>query len=109
MAARIMNCRSHPSCASICCTFDKVLVNLPPNAGVTLIVTESGRIIDHTGGGGVVFVVDLYSPFPGATQLPPGAQLLQQRIVELGWQPVAIAGGHGGSIAYGDFTALLGP
>lgn len=60
-------------------------------------------------GGGVVFVVDLYSPFPGATQLPPGAQLLQQRIVELGWQPVAIAGGHGGSIAYDDFTALLGP
>jgi len=28
---------------------DKLLVNLPPNAGVTLIITESGRIIDHTG------------------------------------------------------------
>ena len=28
---------------------DKLLVNLPPTAGVTLIVNESGRIIDHTG------------------------------------------------------------
>ncbi len=28
---------------------DKLLANLPPQAGVTLIITESGRIIDHTG------------------------------------------------------------
>ncbi len=28
---------------------DKLLANLPPRAGVTLIITESGRIIDHTG------------------------------------------------------------
>ncbi|MCF6336620.1 MAG: SulP family inorganic anion transporter [Gammaproteobacteria bacterium] len=27
---------------------DKLLANLPPKVGVTLIVTESGRIIDHT-------------------------------------------------------------
>jgi len=27
---------------------DKLLSSLPPKVGVTLIVTESGRIIDHT-------------------------------------------------------------
>jgi len=27
---------------------DKLLANLPPKVGVTLIITESGRIIDHT-------------------------------------------------------------
>lgn len=57
--------------------------------------------------GGVVFVVDIYSPFPGATQLPAGARLLQDRIVELGLQPEIIAGGHGGTIPYSEFTNLL--
>lgn len=28
---------------------DKLLHSIPPNAGITLVVTESGRIIDHTG------------------------------------------------------------
>ena len=41
------------SLSSIVCfnllPLDKLLTSLPANAGVTLIVTESGRIIDHTG------------------------------------------------------------
>ncbi|TPW13454.1 MAG: sulfate transporter, partial [Halothiobacillaceae bacterium] len=41
------------SLSSIVCfnllPLDKLLINLPSNAGVTLIITESARIIDHTG------------------------------------------------------------
>lgn len=74
------------------------VASIPNQHALDLVIVNAG---------GVVFVVDIYSPFPEAAQLPPAAQHLQNRILELGWQPVAIAGGHGESIPYDEFTELL--
>ena len=56
--------------------------------------------------GGIVFVVDLYTPFPGAPALPPGGLVLADRIEELGLEVEAIAGGHGGVISFEEFRGL---
>ena len=44
---------------------------------------------------------------PNASSLPPAAQLIHDRITELGLDVSTIAGGHGGSIDFADFEALL--
>ena len=55
---------------------------------------------------GIVFVSDLYSPNPGAN---PGAggQLVYDAIVEAGLDVSLIAGGHGVTITFEEFEALL--
>ncbi len=57
--------------------------------------------------GGVAFVVDIYNPFPGAASLPPEARLIYDRIIELGLNVGAIAGGHGGVISFAEFEGLI--
>ncbi|MGI9303350.1 MAG: hypothetical protein ACR2RB_11675 [Gammaproteobacteria bacterium] len=56
--------------------------------------------------GGVVFVVDSYSPNPAATALSPGGLALHQRILDLGLDVQSIAGGHGGVISFRLFSEL---
>jgi glyoxylase-like metal-dependent hydrolase (beta-lactamase superfamily II) len=64
-------------------------------------------VITYVPGAGVVFVADLYSPDPNASSLPPAAQLIHDRITELDLDVSTIAGGHGASIEFADFEALL--
>ena len=63
-------------------------------------------VITHIPEAGVVFVVDLYNPNPAAGNLPPGGQLLGDRIAELGLTVSTIAGGHGGTIDFATFDGL---
>lgn len=63
-------------------------------------------VITHIGDAGVVFVSDLYNPNPDAENLPPGAQVLGDRIDELGLEVMTIAGGHGGTIDFETFSEL---
>jgi mono/diheme cytochrome c family protein/glyoxylase-like metal-dependent hydrolase (beta-lactamase superfamily II) len=64
-------------------------------------------VIAYVGNPGVVFVSDLYSPNPGADPGAGGA-LLRDTIDSLGLDVSLIAGGHGTSIAFEEFTGLLG-
>ncbi|MFQ5854354.1 MAG: MBL fold metallo-hydrolase [Anaerolineae bacterium] len=65
-------------------------------------------VIIHVPNAGVVFVSDLYSPNPNATSAGAGGQLLHDYITTNGLAVSIIAGGHGATIAFEDFEALLG-
>ena len=55
---------------------------------------------------GVVFVSDLYSPNPGA-EPGPGGQAIYETIVDAGLEVSLVAGGHGTTIPFEEFEALL--
>lgn len=63
-------------------------------------------VITHIPDAGLIFVSDLYNPDPDAESLPPGAQVLNERIAELGLDVTTIAGGHGGTIDFETFAQL---
>jgi glyoxylase-like metal-dependent hydrolase (beta-lactamase superfamily II) len=64
--------------------------------------------ITYVPAAGVVFISDLYSPNPTASDPGPGAVVLNDRITELGLDVATIAGGHGGTITFETFEDLLG-
>ena len=78
---------------------------------VTVYPIESGHardlVITHIADAGVVFVVDIYNPNPTAESLPAGGVLLNDRITELDLNVTTIAGGHGGTIDFETFAALV--
>jgi glyoxylase-like metal-dependent hydrolase (beta-lactamase superfamily II)/mono/diheme cytochrome c family protein len=65
-------------------------------------------VIIYVGNPGVVYVSDLYSPNPAATEAGAGGQLLHDTITMLGLEVAAIAGGHGTTITWEDFENLVG-
>lgn len=56
--------------------------------------------------GGVLWVVDIYQPAPGAP-VPPEGLLIRDRVVELGLDIDVIAGGHAATISWDEFLSLL--
>ena len=65
-------------------------------------------VIIHVPNAGVVFISDLYSPNPAAQSAGAGGQLLHDNITANGLDVSIIAGGHGATIGFEDFEALLG-
>ena len=57
---------------------------------------------------GVVFVSDIYSPNPAATDAGAGGRVVNNGIVANNLRVSTIAGGHGATIGYRDFQTLLG-
>jgi glyoxylase-like metal-dependent hydrolase (beta-lactamase superfamily II) len=57
---------------------------------------------------GVIFLSDLYSPNPNAPSAGPGGIVLNEAITGFDLDVSTIAGGHGGTITFEDFEALLG-
>ncbi len=74
--------------------------------GVYPIDTSHSEDLVMVEAGGVVFVVDIYSPFPGAP-LPPVARTIHALITDLGLDVHTIAGGHGGTIGFDTFEGAL--
>ncbi len=84
-----------------------ILANSLNPVGIYSLGNQHAEDLVLVEAGGIVFVVDIYNPFPGAPSLPPEAQLIYDRIIELGLTVSAIAGGHGGVISFSEFEGLI--
>jgi hypothetical protein len=65
-------------------------------------------VITYVPAAGIVFISDLYSPNPTASDPGPGATVLNDTITEFGLDVATIAGGHGATITFEEFQNLLG-
>ena len=65
-------------------------------------------VLIHVGNAGVVFVSDIYSPNPAATDVGAGGRMVSNGIAANDLDVSFIAGGHGAVIAYEDFRSRLG-
>ena len=81
------------------------MIDDPVNpVGVHTIESDHSSDLMIVEAGGVLFVVDIFSP---GLPAGPDAAPIVPRVLELGLTIDTVAGGHGGTIPWSDFAALF--